>query len=207
MVWVLVVTILLIILAIWLAILKKRIFTKVYHYLKIEDYDNFFECVDSRLARMMIPIYMREYYKLNAYIKMDDYQNVTKQFNYLMKLNLNSYQLNSILISGFNYYCYQNDKKKCRKILDKMKEVFDEQRYFKYQRHFDILMNNDTSYIDEIKKDLDKHRGKMKGYLEYLLAKSYQSKNNQTKYNEYLNYSMEDYQMHGIQFEKNIQVM
>ena len=121
MVLVLVVIILLII---WLAVLKKRIFTKVYHYLNVEDYDNFFKCVDSRLARMMIPIYMREYYKLNAYIKMDDYQNVTKQFNYLMKLNLNSYQLNSILISGFNYYCYQNDKKKCRKILDKMKEVF-----------------------------------------------------------------------------------
>ena len=84
MVWVLVVIVLLII---WLAVLKKRIFTKVYHYLNVEDYDNFFKCVDSRLARMMIPIYMREYYKLNAYIKMDDYQNVTKQFNYLMKLN------------------------------------------------------------------------------------------------------------------------
>ena len=204
MVWVLVVIVLLII---WLAVLKKRIFTKVYHYLNVEDYDNLFKCVDSRLARMMIPIYMREYYKLNAYIKMDDYQNVTKQFNYLMKLNPNSYQLNSILISGFNYYCYQNDKKKCRKILDKMKEVFDEQRYFKYQRHFDILMNNVTNYIDEIESEIKKHRGKKRGYLEYLLAKSYQSKNNKSKYNEYLNQSMKDYQISKEQFEKNITVM
>lgn len=35
-----------------------------------------------------------------------------------------------------------------------MKEVFDEQRYFKYQRHFDILMNNVTNYIDEIESEI-----------------------------------------------------
>lgn len=47
----------------------------------------------------------------------------------------------------------------------------------------------------------------MKGYLEYLLAYSYQTKKNQTKYLKYLNQAMEDYPINGESYEKIIQVI
>lgn len=204
MIWILVIITLFFVITV---IMKKRVYVKLYYYLNTEDYDNFFEIVDSRVARTMIPIYIREYYKLTALIKINDVQKVTKQFNYLMKLNLRGNQLNSVLICGFNYYCYQEDDKKCKKILNEMKLLFDQRQYFKYERHFNIVMNKATKYIADIEKELDEHRGRKKAYLEYLLAKSYQSKNDQIKYNKYLRLSMEDYQVDESQFEEIIQVI
>ena len=34
-----------------------------------------------------------------------------------------------------------------------------------------FLMNGSTKYINELENELEKHRGKKKGYLEYLFSK------------------------------------
>ena len=204
---VLIIITILIISSIIMAIIKKNIFIKVYNSLNTEDYDSFFKYVDSRLARAMMPIYTREILKLSAYIKTETNQGVTNQFNQMMKMNLTTYQLSDILVRGFNYYCNPDQINRCKKIVSKMAEVFDERELKKYQRHYDILMNGSTKYINELENELEKHRGKKKGYLEYLLAKSYQTKNNQKDYLKYLNRAMEDYQTNVQELERTLQVM
>lgn len=64
-------------------------------------------------------------------------------------------------------------------------------------------MNGSTKYINELENELEKHRGKKKGYLEYLLAKSYQTKDNQKDYLKYLTRAMEDYQTNVQEFEEH----
>ena len=141
---VLIIITILIISSIIMAIIKKNIFIKVYNSLNTEDYDSFFKYVDSRLARAMMPIYTREILKLSAYIKTETNQGVTNQFNQMMKMNLTTYQLSDILVRGFNYYCNHDQINRCKKIVSKMAEVFDERELKKYQRHYDIFMNGST---------------------------------------------------------------
>lgn len=197
----------LIVSSITMAMLKKNVFMKVYGSLNNSDYDTFFNQVDSKMARAMMPIYTREILKLSAYIKIGEANKVTEQFNSIIKMDLNDYQLSDVLIRGFNYYASIKDKNKCQKILTKMNEVLDDHQVKKYQRHYDILLDDSTKYINEIESSLICHRGKMKGYLEYLLAYSYQTKKNQTKYLKYLNQAMEDYPINGESYEKIIQVI
>lgn len=204
---ILIILAILIISSVFMAMIKKNIFMKVYSSLNCSNYENFFKYVDSKLARAMMPIYTREILKLSAHIKQDNDQAVTNQFNQMMKMELNEYQLSDILIRGFNYYTKKNQKSKCQRILDKMHEVFDNDQLSKYQRHYEILMNNSTKYISELENGIEKHRGKMKGYLEYLLAKSYQSMNNEKGYLKYLDQALEDCQVDVNEIELFIQVM
>lgn len=204
---ILIIIAILIISSIIMAILKKNIFMKVYNSLNSEDYQSFFKYVDSNLARALMPIYTREVLKLSAYIKKEVEVDVTKQFNRMMKMELTNYQLSDILVRGFNYYSRHYQGNRCKKIISKMTAVFDEKDLKKYQRHYDILMDCSTKYINELENDLEKHRGKKKGYLEYLLAKSYQNKNNQKAYVKYLNKAMEDYKANEQELENIIQVM
>lgn len=204
---VLIVLVLLIGSSIIMALLKKNIFMKVYNSYNSKNYGCFFKYVDSLLARVLMPIYTREVLKFNVYIQKESDHDITNQFNRMMKLGLTSNQLKEILVRGFNYFCIHRQDKRCKKILAKMREVLDEREYPQYRRHYEILFNGSTEYINELEREIKTFQGMKKGYLEYLLAKSYQAKKEQKNYLKYINQAMEDCKANVQKIEQNLEVM
>lgn len=198
---------LILIISIGLSILKRNVYRNLYLSLNNENYGYFFEKIDSHIVRALLTIYTREIMKFSIYIKLNQTQNVTEQMNRMMKMHLNQYQLNDILAKGFHYYSLNKDKNKCKKILKKMNETMEITQIEKYQRHYNIVLDNSINYREEIEKSFPLHRGKMRGYLEYLLALSYQSNCNLEKYEEYIHLAAEDYKTNVRELERKIQIM
>ena len=195
------------VLSIGLAIFKKNIFQCLYVSLNNQNYDYFYSHIDARSAKAFLPIYVREQMRLNADMKSKSSEIVTQQFNKILKMKLNNYQLIDMLVKGYHYYLLDKDRNKCCKILEKMKECMNEEQLQKYEMHYQIVFNHSLLYIHELEISLKEHRGKMKGYLEYLLAKSYQSHNDIFHYKFYLKKAAEDCKSNVEHIEQSIQVM
>lgn len=187
--------------------IKAKLFKELYIALKEENYSYFFQKVDARLARVALPIYTRESMKLDAYIKQKNVIDVKKQFNCIMKQKLNRNQLASVLLRGYDFFSKQKDKEKCFRILEKMNGLLVSEQMQKYQRHYDIVFDASTNYITELQESLNNHKGRMRGYLEYLLATSYKSQKNERSYQEYMRKAASDCKTTWSELEQTIQVM
>lgn len=203
---VIVIFIILIVSSLTLAILKKNAYQGLYYSLQNEDYESFFDRIDAFLSKSFLPIYTRESMRLKAYMQQQQADEVTAQFNRLLKMNIMDYQKNDVFIKAYHYYALLKDSKKCYKILQAMKNV-DSQQYPQFQKHYDILFNHSTQYIVELEAEISCHRGQRKGYLEYLLAQSYRIKNNQQKYQYYIEEAAKEYRTGVDDLDRKIQIM
>lgn len=190
-----------------MGLVKKKIFTDIYLALNSRDYNGFFEKVDAKWARAMLPEYSRENMKLSAYMRLDDAKKVSGQFNNMMKNSMNSSQLAGLLVRGYDYFFHQMDGTKCDRIYEKMKEVLDPKQLEKYKRHNEIVFWQSTEYTEQLEAEVNSHRGKMKGYLEYLLSVSYGSAGNKETCENYLKKAAEEYKINAAGIEKQIQIM
>ncbi|MDO5292722.1 MAG: hypothetical protein Q4F05_08225 [bacterium] len=189
-----------------IAILKKNIFTQMYTALMEKDYEEFFKRVDTNGAKALIPMYTREYLRLSAYMAQLQEQKVREQFNELMKMKLNPSQLCQLLCKGFQFYMGVHDQKRCKKIVEKMKDVVPEEQRMRYVRHYEIVFEHSVTYIPELEERIEKHRGKARGYLEYLLAKSYEAKKEKQKAEHYYRKAANDYKVGVGMLEQQIQL-
>ncbi len=155
--------------------IRKRVFSRTYSALMTRNYPLFFQEVDSKGMMSMFSEYVRDSLKLTAYMEQQDTKNVTETFNRMMKNRISDAQKGDLLIRGFRYYMVQKDPKKVRTITEKMEEVLSEEIAAKYRRHYDIIFGKSDAYIAELEKEVPLHQKRMKGYLQYLLARSYRN--------------------------------
>lgn len=157
------------------AVVKKYIFSGIYQEYQAGNYDVMLKQLDSRGARAMLPAYTREMMRLNAWICQDEEEQVTAQFNRMMKMGLGGYQMSELLTRGFQYFQGRQDGDKCRKILEKMEEILNPDMLVKYRRHVAVVFDGSVQELEEILREIPEHRGMMRGYLEYLAANCYGS--------------------------------
>ena len=155
--------------------IRKRVFGRTYSALMAGDYPTFFEEVDSKGMRSMFSEYVRDSLKLSAFMAQKDTESVTQTFNRMMKSKICDTQKGDLLIRGFQYYAEQKDQKKVCTITEKMEEVLDKELAGKYRRHYAIIFGKSSEYIVDLEKETPLHRNRMKGYLQYLLARSYRN--------------------------------
>ena len=114
------------------ALIRRRIFTRTYSALMTRDYPAFFREVDSKGMMSMFPEYVRDNLKLTAYMEMKDSGKVTETFNRMMKDGADDARKGDLLVRGFQYFSGEKDRKKVRKILEKMEQVMDRDISEKY---------------------------------------------------------------------------
>lgn len=190
-----------------MGIMKKRVFTGIYAALQTRNYTSFFRQVDGGLARGVLPVYTRENMKLSAYISLDDADKVKGQFNAMMKRPMNSFQLTGLLVRGYEYFARRQEGERCKKILEKMKEVLPSDRLEKYQMHYDIVFCGSRVYTEWLKTETEAHRGKKKGYLEYLLARSYESMGRKEEGRLYRQRAAREFKTGAEDIERYVEIM
>lgn len=157
--------------------------------LQAGQFDKFYQDVESFYTRLLFPKYNLEYLKLNAYIMQDNKEKIDVQFDQLIKLAIYKNQRVDILHKAFEYYVYQEDKKNCDKIMDKIK-ILDVQELNDYSSMmYDIVISKSTDYIEEMEEDFDSLSKVEKVQIAYLLSIQYKNKGDNKKAKYYENIS------------------
>ena len=187
--------------------IRKRVFSRTYSALMTRNYPEFFREVDSKGMMSMFSEYVRDSLKLTAYMEQQDTKNVTETFNRMMKNRISDAQKGDLLIRGFRYYMVQKDPKKVRTITEKMEEVLSEEIAAKYRRHYDIIFGKSDAYIAELEKEVPLHQKRMKGYLQYLLARSYRNAGREKDCLSLLKEAAAEYHVTPGRLDETVQVL
>lgn len=189
------------------ALIRRRIFTRTYGALMTRDYPAFFREVDSKGMMSMFPEYVRDNLKLTAYMEMKDSGKVTETFNRMMKDGADDARKGDLLVRGFQYFSGEKDRKKVRKILEKMEQVMDRDISEKYRRHYEILFERSGKYITELEKEVPLHQNRMKGYLQFLLARSYRNAGREKECLPLLKQAAAEYHVTAGELESVVRVL
>lgn len=187
--------------------IRNRVFGRAYRALTAQDYPAFFREVDGKGMKSMFSEYVRDSLKLTAYMEQKDTQKVTETFNRMMKHKISDAQKGDLLIRGFQYYAAGKDAGKVRTILEKMEEILNEELAAKYRRHYEILFGKSAAYITELEKEVPLHQNRMKGYLQYLLARSYRNEGREKECLTLLREAAAEYRVPAGKLDEAVQVL
>lgn len=198
------VTIVLIVIAqVW----KQAILKKLIKSLQQGDFDAYFKRLDTLSCKYFYPPFNREYMRLNGYIMKADKKKIEECFDLILKMRLSKKQNLDVTIKAFYYYLDEDSKKKCKSLLERLKEIADESITRECQIIYDILLEEKTSYIEEMEEQLknEELQEAQKGMFHYMLALQYSYLKEDDKKNEHLHAASKNLQ--GTPYEMKINEM
>ena len=154
---------------------KQSILKKLLKHMQQGDFNAYFKLLDSLPCKYFYPPFNREYMRLNGYIMKADKKKIEECFELILSMRMNKKQELDVVIKAFYYYLDEDSKKKCKTLLERMKKIADESITQECQVIYDILLEEKTSYIDDMEKQLknEELQEAQKGMFHYMLALQY----------------------------------
>ncbi len=184
---------------------KQSIFKKLFSYLQQGKFDEYFKLLDSFGCKYFYPAFNREYMRLNGYMMKADVKKIEECFDLILHMRMNKKQELDVVIKAFYYYLDEENKKKCKTMLTRLKNIADENIYKECKVIYDILLEEKTIYIDDMEEQLKEEglQAPQKGMFHYMLALQYSYLNNGQKKREHLKEASRD--LKGTPYEMKIQ--
>ena len=113
---------------------KNQLFKKLQGLVESKNYTEFFACVDSGIAQIMISGFEREILKLSVFIRQDNKGRTEEQFHSMEEMKKSPGQECDFLAVGFHYFLKNSQKEKCREIIEKMKKIMPDNQIAQYQQ-------------------------------------------------------------------------
>ena len=156
--------------------------------LQKQDFDAFFKRLDTLSCKYFYPPFNREYMRLNGYVLKGDKKKVEECFELLLQMRKSKKQELDVVIKAFYYYIDENNKRKCKALLERMKTIADESITQECEVLYDILLEEETKYIDDMEEQLkdEELQDAQKGMFHYMLALQYNYKHDEKKKKEHL---------------------
>ena len=153
--------------------------------IKNKDTQRFRALANARSTRFLFLPYNLEYLKLNAYLLEGDTVMIDQQFDQMLQLHLSNQRERDLVMKAFNYYLGEENKKKAKALLARIKGWEDETLTKEAQKLYDILIAHSACYIAQMEEQLEKADAQNRVYLEFLLYKQYQHAGNTKKADTY----------------------
>ena len=168
------------------------------------DFNAYFKLLDSLPCKYFYPPFNREYMRLNGYIMKADKKKIEECFDLILSMRMNKKQELDVVIKAFYYYLDEDSKKKCKTLLERMKKIADESITQECQVIYDILLEEKTSYIDDMEEQLknEELQEAQKGMFHYMLALQYSYLKDEKKKKEHLQAASKD--LKGTPYEMKI---
>ena len=178
-------------------IIRKKLLKIYLTLLQNNDIKAIEDLIATKLAKICIPSFNREYLLLNAYLKLNDDKQIDTQVNNIIDhVPMNSKQ-KSVLAKSIIYIYI--DKKKAPmidRLLEMVSTTNDHALYRQMDMVNDTLISGGIKYFDELKSDLENTEYTKNNadtpYLEFLLSVIYKNMGNESKSKEYRNKALED---------------
>ena len=149
------------------------------------------DLIATKLAKICIPPFNREYLLLNAYLKLNIQVN-----NIIDHVPMNSKQKSVLAKSVFYIYVDKKNASMIDRLLEMVSTTNDHALYRQMDMVNDTLISGGIKYYDELKSDLEDVEYTKNNadtpYLEFLLSVIYKNMGNESKSKEYKNRALED---------------
>lgn len=178
-------------------IIRKKLLKNYLTLLHNNDIKAIKELMATKLAKICIPPFNREYLLLNAYLKLKDDKQIDTQVNNIMDhVPMNSKQKSALAKSVFYIYVDKKNASMIDRLLEMVSTTNDHALYRQMDMVNDTLISGGIKYYDELKSDLEDveytKNNEDTPYLEFLLSIIYKNMGNESKSQEYKNKALED---------------
>lgn len=178
-------------------IIRKKLLKNYLTLLHNNDIKAIKDLMATKLAKICIPPFNREYLLLNAYLKLKDDKQIDTQVNNIMDhVPMNSLQKSALAKSVFYIYVDKKNASMIDRLLEMVSTTNDHALYRQMDMVNDTLISGGIKYYDELKSDLEDveyiKNNEDTPYLEFLLSIIYKNMGNESKSKEYKNKALED---------------
>ena len=178
-------------------IIRKKLLKNYLTLLQNNDIKAIKDLMATKLAKICIPPFNREYLLLNAYLKLKDDKQIDTQVNNIMDhVPMNSKQKSALAKSVFYIYVDKKNASMIDRLLEMVSTTNDHALYRQMDMVNDTLISGGIKYFDELKSDLENTEYTKNNadtpYLEFLLSVIYKNMGNESKSKEYRNKALED---------------
>ena len=189
-------------------IIRKKLLNNYLTLLQNNDIKAIKDLMATKLAKICIPPFNREYLLLNAYLKLKDDKQIDTQVNNIIDhVPMNSKQKSALAKSVFYIYVDKKNASMIDRLLEMVSTTNDHALYRQMDMVNDTLISGGIKYYDELKSDLEDveytKNNEDTPYLEFLLSIIYKNMGNESKSKEYKNKALEDSK--GTVYESLIQ--
>lgn len=189
-------------------IIRKKLLKNYLTLLQNNDIKAIKDLMATKLAKICIPPFNREYLLLNAYLKLNDDKQIDTQVNNIMDhVPMNSKQKSALAKSVFYIYVDKKNASMIDRLLEMVSTTNDHALYRQMDMVNDTLISGGIKYYDELKSNLEDEEYTKNNedtpYLEFLLSIIYKNMGNESKSKEYKNKALEDSK--GTVYESLIQ--
>lgn len=178
-------------------IIRKKLLKNYLTLLQNNDIKAIKDLMATKLAKICIPPFNREYLLLNAYLKLKDDKQIDTQVNNIMDhVPMNSKQKSALAKSVFYIYVDNKNASMIDRLLEMVSTTNDHALYRQMDMVNDTLISGGIKYYDELKSDLEDEEYTKNNedtpYLEFLLSVIYKNMGNESKSKEYKSKALED---------------
>lgn len=178
-------------------IIRKKLLKNYLTLLQNNDIKAIKDLMATKLAKICIPPFNREYLLLNAYLKLKDDKQIDTQVNNIMDhVPMNSKQKSTLAKSVFYIYVDKKNASMIDPLLEMVSTTNDHALYRQMDMVNDTLISGGIKYYDELKSDLEDEEYTKNNedtpYLEFLLSVIYKNMGNESKSKEYKSKALED---------------
>lgn len=178
-------------------IIRKKLLKNYLTLLQNNDIKAIEDLMATKLAKICIPPFNREYLLLNAYLKLNDETQINHKVNYMIDhVPMNSKQKSTLAKSVFYIYVDKNNASMIDRLLEMVSTTNDHALYRQMDMVNDTLICGGIKYYDDLKSDLEDDEFTKNNedtpYLEFLLSVIYKNMGNESKSKEYKNKALED---------------
>ena len=178
-------------------IIRKKLLKIYLTLLQNNDIKAIEDLIATKLAKICIPSFNREYLLLNAYLKLNDDKQIDTQVNNIIDhVPMNSKQKSVLAKSVFYIYVDKKNAPMIDRLLEMVSTTNDHALYRQMDMVNDTLISGGIKYFDELKSDLENTEYTKNNadtpYLEFLLSVIYKNMGNESKSKEYRNKALED---------------
>ena len=178
-------------------IIRKKLLKNYLTLLHNNDIKAIKDLMATKLAKICIPPFNREYLLLNAYLKLKDDKQIDTQVNNIIDhVPMNSKQKSVLAKSVFYIYVDKKNAPMIDRLLEMVSTTNDHALYRQMDMVNDTLISGGIKYFDELKSDLENteytKNNEDTPYLEFLLSVIYKNMGNESKSKEYKNKALED---------------
>lgn len=178
-------------------IIRKKLLKNYLTLLQNNDIKAIKDLMATKLAKICMPPFNREYLLLNAYLKLKDDKQIDTQVNNIMDhVPMNSKQKSALAKSVFYIYVDKKNASMIDRLLEMVSTTNDHALYRQMDMVNDILISGGIKYYDELKSDLEDEEYTKNNedtpYLEFLLSVIYKNMGNESKSKEYKSKALED---------------
>ena len=178
-------------------IIRKKLLKIYLTLLQNNDIKAIEDLIATKLAKICIPSFNREYLLLNAYLKLNDDKQIDTQVNNIIDhVPMNSKQKSVLAKSVFYIYVDKKNAPMIDRLLEMVSTTNDHALYRQMDMVNDTLIIGGIKYFDELKSDLEDAEYTKDNadtpYFEFLLSVIYKNMGNESKSKEYRNKALED---------------